>query len=157
MNTGLQYIIAGLACLGIFYLPTIFALRKLTYQFAGLILTSINKDKLRFAVNLDVTNPTGTTIRLQELDLHLFFNEYHVTTSNLGFYYMINAESTSTVSIEFEVVYDEAIAAVWNSILDGRLLDQFTVTALGTVKANNKRVNIPAITFSKEQIYNFIQ
>ena len=154
MNITEKLFLIGGGLIALFYVPTIIALSKIEVAFSRCKLLSITLQGLRIEVVLDCKNNSSIPLNFQTADLQLFFNNYHISATNLGVYTQLPANSSGNLSIVFDVPYKEIVASAWNSIIDGNLLENYTLTILGYVKINNKSVRIRRYTFTAKDIEN---
>lgn len=154
MEKGTKLILLGGGLLALFYLPTIYALAKLKVMFAGVRLVSLKNETLSVEVNLVCDNVTNTPLTFQTGRLDMYFNNYYFGTSEVGIFRTVPAKSRGLVTIMVDVPFTNALAAAWNSLLEGRLLDYYTLTLNGKVRVNNKTIPIRGITFTANEIEN---
>lgn len=156
MTTGGKLILVGTALIALFYIPTLYALTKVSVAFSRIKFRGLDKNGLQIEVVLECDNDSKTNLRFQTADLHLFFNQYHVAMTELGIYQILQAKSKGYLSVVFNVPYKDILSASWNSVVDGKLLDNYTLTILGNVRVNNKTISINRYTFTAEEIENLI-
>lgn len=156
MTTTEKLFLIGGGLIALFYVPTIIALSKIEVAFSRCKLLSVSLQGLRLEVILSCKNNSSVPLNFQSADLQLFFNNYHISATNLGIYTKIPANSNGYLSVVFDVPYKDIVASAWNSVIDGNLTENQTLTILGYVKINNKSVRIRRYTFTAREVENML-
>ena len=154
MKTGGKVILVGAALVGLFYIPTLLAFKTLEFKPARLILRRVNLSTLTIEIVLLCTNKTGTPLTFQDVNLHVYFNRYHVANATPGIFTSIPGHTTAPLSVVVDIPYSDVLKSFWNSLLDGRLLEGQTIYIAGQVRVNNKSMRLKPIAFTSDYIIN---
>ena len=156
MKQSSKILLLGAGLLALYWLPTLWAVAKMKVSFIGARLKSLKNETLSVELYMQCDNNSSVPVTIQAGKIDMYFNQYYFGTGEIGMYNYIAAHRSSVVSVVIDVPFTSALKAAWNSLLDGRLVENETLTLTGVVMINNKRVKVPAITFNAEEIENAI-
>jgi LEA14-like dessication related protein len=125
-----------LTAFGLWYIPGILTMLKLTYSFSGFSLVSIRENYIDFQVNLDVTNPTRNSLIVNNFDLTVIMDGVvisEMTTVNIA----IPNNATTSIPALVRITPEKLGATLWQSLIQNNL-NTSVLTFKGIARVNGR-------------------